>query len=152
MLFTIGGFTGIILSNAAIDIALHDTYYVVAHFHYVLSLGAVVGAFAGFYYWIGKITGYQYPEKLGMIHLIVFTIGVNFVFLPQHFLGLAGMPRRIPDYAQGFEGWNNIITYGSIMTFFSLLIFLFMVGYFVFSPRTKEINNNLTTRWISILV
>jgi cytochrome c oxidase subunit 1 len=90
------------------------TYYVVGHFHYVLSLGAVVGLLAGFYFWIGKISGYQYSEKWGLIHLSTFAIAVNLVFLPMHFLGLSGMPRRIPDYQDGYIGWNLFSTYGTI--------------------------------------
>lgn len=113
VLFTFGGFTGVILSNASLDIALHDTYYVVAHFHYVLSLGAVVGLLGGFYYWIGKISGYHYSEKWGIIQWGVFTLGVNFVFLPMHFLGLNGFPRRIPDFPDGYIGWNSFSTFGT---------------------------------------
>ncbi|KAJ3121938.1 cytochrome c oxidase subunit 1, partial [Irineochytrium annulatum] len=150
LLFTFGGFTGIILSNAALDLALHDTYYVVAHFHYVLSLGAVVSLFAGFYYWIGKISGYQYSEKLGKIHLAIFTLGVNIVFLPMHFLGLAGLPRRIPDYPDGYIEWNDLITLGSVLTFFSLLIFLFILGYQLFNHTNDQINNKLVTRYSSL--
>jgi len=126
-LFTVGGLTGIVLANAGIDIALHDTYYVVAHFHYVLSMGAVFALFAGFYYWIGKMTGLQYPEHLGQIHFWLFFLGVNITFFPMHFLGLAGMPRRIPDYPDAFAGWNAIASYGSYVSIVSALFFFYVV-------------------------
>lgn len=127
MLFTIGGFTGVILANAPIDISLHDTYYVVGHFHYVLSMGAVYALFAGFYYWLGKIFGLQYQETLGHIHFWIFTFAINILFFPMHFLGLAGMPRRIPDYPSGFNYWNNIMTLGSILTLISIIILFILI-------------------------
>jgi len=110
LLFTIGGFTGVVLANAPIDLSLHDTYYVVGHFHYVLSMGAVYALLAGLYYWIGKITGYQYTEVFGHVHFWIFTLAINILFFPMHFLGLAGLPRRIPDYPSGYSYWNNFMT------------------------------------------
>ena len=126
-LFTVGGVTGVVLANAGVDVVLHDTYYVVGHFHYVLSLGAVFAIFAGFYYWLPKMSGRQYPEKLGQLHFWLMFIGVNMTFFPMHFLGLAGMPRRIPDYPDAFAGWNMVASYGSYISAFSVLVFLFML-------------------------
>ncbi|MEC8289512.1 MAG: cytochrome c oxidase subunit I [Pseudomonadota bacterium] len=126
-LFTVGGVTGVVLANAGIDHSLHDTYYVVAHFHYVLSLGAVFAIFAGFYYWFPKMTGKLIPESLGKIHFWITFVGVNVTFFPMHFAGLAGMPRRIPDYTDAFTGWNEIASYGSYISAFGVLVFLYAV-------------------------
>ena len=126
-LFTIGGITGVVLSNSGVSAMMHDTYYIVAHFHYVLSMGAVFSIFAGWYYWIGKMTGYQYPEVLGQIHFWLFFIGVNLTFFPMHFLGLAGMPRRIPDYPDAYAGWNAVASFGSQVSAISAVVFLVVV-------------------------
>ena len=127
-LFTIGGITGIVLSNAGLDVALHDTYYVVAHFHYVLSMGVAFSFFAGFYYWYWKVTGRAYSEFYGLLHFIVTFIGVNITFFPMHFLGLNGMPRRIPDYPDVYYFWNQISSYGSFLSFIGVGIFIQMIA------------------------
>lgn len=128
-LFTVGGVTGVVLANGGVDNYMHDTYYVVAHFHYVLSLGAVFALFAGFYYWFGKMSGRMYNEFLGKAHFFVMFIGVNLIFFPQHFLGLDGMPRRIPDYTPAFEKWNEVSTYGYMVMASGMVIFFINLIY-----------------------
>ena len=139
-LFTVGGITGVVLANAGIDTMLHDTYYVVAHFHYVLSLGALFAIFTGFYYWFGKISGKQYPEFWGKVHFFLTFIGVNLTFFPMHFLGLAGMPRRIPDYPDAFSGWNKIASWGAYVSFAAAILFVLIVIYTLFFGKKAAAN------------
>lgn len=138
VLFTMGGLTGIVLANASLDIMLHDTYYVVAHFHYVLSMGAVFSMFAGFYYWFKDITGFSYIEELGQIHFWATLFGVNLTFFPMHFLGLAGMPRRIPDYPDAFGPFNYMASLGSMVSFVASLFFFYVVYVSITRGKSNE--------------
>lgn len=151
-LFTVGGLTGIMLSNAGVDIALHDTYYVVAHFHYVLSMGAIFGIFAAFYFYFEKMYGFRYNEVYGKIHFFLFFLGVNITFFPMHFLGMAGMPRRIPDYPDAFSGWNGIATFGSILSALSAIWFVFVVYHAIVYGRVTPANNPWRPKTASSLV
>jgi cytochrome c oxidase subunit 1 len=128
-LFTVGGVTGVVLANGGIDDNLQDTYYVVAHFHYVLSLGAVTSLFAGFFYWFPKMSGRMHSEFLSHLQFWVFFVGVNLIFFPMHFLGVQGMPRRYPDYAPAFELWNHVATIGYMIMAVSLVIFFVNIVY-----------------------
>nr|AWV56928.1 cytochrome c oxidase subunit 1 [Lacunastrum gracillimum] len=155
VLFTIGGLTGIVLANAGVDIALHDTYYVVAHFHYVLSMGAIFGIFAAFYFWVSKITGCQYPEHHGQAHFWLFFVGVNCTFFPMHFLGLLGMPRRYLDYPDAYAGWNIVLTFGSYISALSFIYFFYIVyetlansGRCLNNPWTNEEHCSGLIEWV----
>ena len=139
-LFVIGGATGVVLANAGLDQELHNDYFLIAHFHYVLSMGAAFGIFAGFYFWIGKMSGHQYPEFWGKMHFWTFFIGVNLTFFPQHFLGLAGMPRRYPDYADAFAGWNFVSSVGGFISGASTVIFFYIL-YYVFTSKEVLADN-----------
>jgi cytochrome c oxidase subunit 1 len=139
-LFTVGGVTGVVLANAGVDRSLHDTYYVIAHFHYVLSLGAIFAIFAGWYYWYPKMFGYMYNETLAAWHFWITFVGVNVIFFPQHFLGLAGMPRRYIDYPDAFAFWNRISSIGYYITFAGMLLFLYILWEAAVKKR-KAANN-----------
>ena len=139
-LFTIGGLTGIVLANGGMNVVLHDTYYVVGHFHYVLSMGAIFGLFGGFYYWIPKISGRMYPEFWGKVHFWTTFLGVNMIFLPMHFAGYNGMPRRIPDFPKAYEPMNMISTYGALFTAGSTFLFLAIALYTLRKGKKAEAN------------
>jgi cytochrome c oxidase subunit 1 len=139
-LFTVGGVTGVVLANGGVDDVLHDTYYVVAHFHYVLSLGAVTALFAGFYYWFPKMSGRMHSEFLSHLHFWIFFIGVNTIFFPQHFLGLQGMPRRYPDYAEAFAYWNNVSSIGYLIMAASMVVWFVNIIYAFTAGKRAEGN------------
>jgi cytochrome c oxidase subunit I len=139
-LFTLGGVTGVVLANPGIDRSLQDTYYVVAHFHYTMSLGATFGIFCAWYYWFPKMTGYQYSEFLGKLHFWLTFIGVNTIFFPQHFLGLAGMPRRYVDYPDAFAPWNKISSYGAYISALGLVVFFITIIH-AFATKRKAADN-----------
>jgi cytochrome c oxidase subunit 1 len=137
--FTVGGVTGVVLANAGFDRYVHDTYYVVAHFHYVLSLGAVFMIFGGIYYWFPKMSGYVIPEWIGKTHFWISIIGANVLFFPQHFLGLAGMPRRYADYPDAFAGWNLVSSLGAYIFAAGVLFF---IGGIIYTFNRKELAGN----------
>jgi len=140
-LFTVGGVTGIVLSQAGVDRAYHDTYYVVAHFHYVMSLGAVFCIFAGIYFWFSKMTGRDYPEWAGKLHFWMMFIGANLTFFPQHFLGRQGMPRRYIDYPEAYAYWNEISSYGAFLSFASFLLFFGIMAYSLLAGKRNPAAN-----------
>jgi cytochrome c oxidase subunit 1 len=150
-LFTVGGLTGVVLSNASLDVALHDTYYVVAHFHYVLRMGIVFAIFGGILYWYPLFTGLALDPKIGKAHFWSTFLGVNLTFFPQHFLGLAGIPRRYSDYRDVFYSWNLVSRFGSLITTFSTLFFFAIIAKRFLVPQGITITTFIQVHleWIS---